>query len=110
MMTIAQTSSPAIKRSQAAETRRSRRGSLKNQSYQITFAVIYRVILKKVSFCIFTIILISKEEKNYYRKQTQRAISDQVCIIFGHCLNHQNKTFERPYKTNHDSKIVFTNK
>ena len=51
----------------------------------------YRVIVKKVSFGIFRIILISKEEKkNYYRKQRQNAFSVQVFMKFGHRQNHQN--------------------
>ena len=51
----------------------------------------YWVILKKVSFGVFRTILVSKEEKNfYYKKQRQRAISEQVFIKFGHGQNHQN--------------------
>ena len=38
----------------------------------------YRVILKKVAVDIFRIILVSEEENDYYRKQRQRAISEQV--------------------------------
>ena len=51
----------------------------------------YRVILKKVIFGIFRTFLASKEEKKfYYRKQRQRAISEQVLMTFGQCQNHQN--------------------
>ena len=50
----------------------------------------YRVILKKVSFGIFSTILVLKKEKNYYKKQRQRAISEPVNMIFGHSQNHQN--------------------
>ena len=51
----------------------------------------YRVILKKVSFGIFRIILISKEGKKiYYGKQRQNAIFEQVSVIVDHCQNHQN--------------------
>ena len=51
----------------------------------------HRVILKNVSFGIFRIILVSKGEKKFhYRKQRQRAISEQVSMIFGRCQNHQN--------------------
>ena len=69
----------------------------------------YRVILKKVLFGIFRTILVSKKEKKiYYRKQRQRAICEQVFMIFGHCQNHQNWTFKRSYQPkNHDPRIVF---
>ena len=59
----------------------------------------YRVILKNFSFGIFRIILVSKEEKKYtIEKQRQRAISEQVFMIFGQCQNHQNWTFKKPYQ------------
>ena len=48
----------------------------------------YRVILKKVSFGSFRIILVSKGQKEYYSKQRQSAIS--ILYLFGHCQNPQN--------------------
>ena len=51
----------------------------------------YRVILKKVLFDIYRTFLDSKKEKKIcYGKQRQRAISEQVSMIFGQCQNHQN--------------------
>ena len=38
-----------------------------------------------------------RREKIYNRKQRQRAISEQVFMIFGHYQNHQNLTFKRLY-------------
>ena len=63
--------------------------------------ILYWVIFKKVSFGVFKIILVSKDEKNFtivYRWQRQRAIFEQVYMIFGRCQNHQNQTFKRPYQ------------
>ena len=39
----------------------------------------------------------AKKKKIHYRKQRQRAISEQVFMIFGHCQNPQNQTLKRPY-------------
>ena len=39
-----------------------------------------------------------RKNKSYYRKQRQRAISEQVSMIFGHSQNPQNWTFIRPYQ------------
>ena len=59
----------------------------------------YRVILKKVSFGVFRIILVSKKEKkSCYRKQRQRGIFHQAFMIFGHGQNHQNQILKRSYQ------------
>ena len=64
-------------------------GGEQHKSDRLIYRCIYRVILKKVSLGILRIIMISKEEKKiYYGKQRQRAISEQVFVIFDHC--HQN--------------------
>ena len=47
----------------------------------------YRVFLKKVSFDIFRIILVSKEGKNF---TIEIKDNGQVFMIFDHCQNHQN--------------------
>ena len=39
-----------------------------------------------------------EREKFYYKKHGQRAISEQVFMISGHCQNHQNQTLKRPYQ------------
>ena len=41
-----------------------------------------------------------ERKKFYYKKQRQRAIFERVFMIFGHCQNHQNSTFKRPYQPN----------
>ena len=54
-------------------------------------AVPYRVILKKVSFGIFRIILVSKEEKNFTLETKDKGLyeanSKQIFMIFGCCKN-----------------------
>ena len=50
----------------------------------------YWVILKKVSFCIFRIILVSKVEKNFTIESKDKDLSEQVFMIFGRCQNNQN--------------------
>ena len=55
-----------------------------------TYSFWYRVILKKVSFGNFRVILVSKGEKTFTMKSR-----DKVFMIFGHSQNHQNWTFRR---------------
>ena len=75
-------------------------------------ACLYRVILKKVSFGIFLIILVyNKEKKIYCKMQRQRAITEQVFMIFGHGQNHQNGHLQGHIsQRHHDGKIIFMQK
>ena len=50
----------------------------------------YRVILKKVSFGIFGIIVFSKEERILLQKAKAKCYLWASFMIFGHCQNHQN--------------------
>ena len=49
---------------------------------------LYRVILKKVSFGIFRVILVSMEEKRFAIESQDKAISEHDFKIFGNCQNH----------------------
>ena len=54
------------------------------------------MILKKVSFGIFTIVLVPKAEKNSQKNERLNAITEQAFMTFGHCPKHQILTCKRP--------------
>ena len=46
--------------------------------------------LKRFHFVFLESSWLPRKKKNYYRKQRQRAISEQIFMTFSHCQNHQN--------------------